>query len=67
MNIYNPPGNNLQLQNTLTESVYKNTIIAGDFNSHSPAWGYKDLDDNGKKVEELVNSTNLFLVQNNQT
>ena len=32
-NVYNPPLNNLQLQNTLTESVFTNTIVAGDFNS----------------------------------
>ena len=63
-NVYHPPGSTLQLQNTFTESVFQKTVIAGDFNSHSPTWGYKDLDSNGKVVEELVHSTNLLLAQN---
>ena len=66
-NVYNPPNNDLKLQNTVTESVYANSIIAGDFNSHSPTWGYKDLDKNGKIVEDLLDSSNLFLIQNSQS
>ena len=67
LNVYNPPRNDLHVQNSLTESIYLNTIIAGDFNSHSPTWGYKDLDKNGKVVEDLLDSSNLFLVQNAQS
>ena len=66
-NVYHPPGSTLNLQNTFSDSVYRNTIIAGDFNSHSPTWGYKDLDGNGKVVEDLVDSTNLFLAQSNDS
>ena len=66
-NVYNPPLNNLQLQNTLTESIFTNTIVAGDFNSHSPTWGYKDLDKNGKSIEDLLESSNLILAQNDQS
>ena len=66
-NIYHHPEYTLDMQNTLTDSVYTNTIIAGDFNSHSPTWGYKDLDNNGKTVEDLINSSNLILAQNDQS
>ena len=66
-NVYHPPGSTLNLQNSFNETVYKNAIIAGDFNSHSPTWGYKDLDGNGKVIEDLVGSTNLFLTQDNQS
>ena len=66
-NIYHHPDFDITLQYTLTDSVYTNTIIAGDFNSHSPTWGYKDLDNNGKTVEDLINSSNLILAQNAQS
>ena len=66
-NVYHPNGNTLQLHNTFTESIFHRTVIAGDFNSHSPTWGYKDLDSNGKVVEELVHLTDLLLAQNNQS
>ena len=45
----------------------KKTILAGDFNGHSPQWGYKDLNKTGKVVEDLCNSTNLCLVQDATT
>ena len=38
-------------------------MLAGDFNGHSPLWGYADVDNTGKKLEELCNSTNLCLLQ----
>ena len=66
-NLYHHPNNKLQLQNILSESMFRNTVIAGDFNSHSPTWGYKDLDKNGKTVEEILDSTNLFLVQDKKS
>ena len=38
-------------------------MFAGDYNGHSPSWGYKDYNDTGKAVEEICNTSNLFLVQ----
>ena len=29
----------------------------GDFNSHSPSWGYDDLDHKGDEVEDLDHHT----------
>ena len=41
----------------------KRTILAGDFNGHSPQWGFKDLNKTGKVVKDLCGSTNICLVQ----
>ena len=67
-NIYNPPAKEIQLPSSVTESgVLKKTILAGDFNGHSPQWGYPDLNNTGKVVEEVCCSTNLCLVQDSST
>ena len=67
-NIYNPPSKEIQLPSSITESgVLKKTILAGDFNGHSPQWGYPDLNNTGKVVEEVCCSTNLCLVEDSST
>ena len=67
-NIYNHPGKDIQLPTSVTESgVLKKTVLAGDFNGHSPQWGYPDLNNTGKVVEELCCSTNLCLVQDSSS
>ena len=66
-NIYNPPGNSLHLPYQLENSEFENSIVAGDFNGHSPSWGYNDSNPTGKTVEEICNSTNLFLIQDETT
>ncbi|GFO16400.1 hypothetical protein PoB_004290500 [Plakobranchus ocellatus] len=41
----------------LKQNPQKDCIIADDLNSHSPNWGYEDLDTRGEEVEEWqVNS-----------
>jgi hypothetical protein len=37
-------------------------IIMGDFNSHSPSWGYSDLDNKGEEVENWIISNRLVLI-----
>ena len=61
-NVYNPPWNHLSFQ-SFTDPIYQKTIIAGDLNGHSPEWGYSDHNPTGKAVEELCESTNLTLLQ----
>ena len=61
-NIYNPPWNNCAFT-PLTNTIFQNTIVAGDFNGHSPMWGYSDENKTGKAIEELCGSTNLSLLQ----
>ena len=47
----------------MQEVVYYNTIIAVDFNGHSPLWGYKDTDKTGRFIEDLCASSNLTIMQ----
>ena len=60
-NIYCPPRDTFKFNDPTT--TFSKTVIAGDFNGHSPLWGYVDTDNTGKKIEELCNSTNLCLLQ----
>ena len=62
-NMYSPPDETLDVR--LQESILKKTILAGDTNAHSPNWGYDDTNQSGKYIEELNNSTNLILLQDN--
>ena len=64
-NIYSPP--NVAFDAKLQGINFKKTILAGDTNGHSPIWGYEDTNPSGKNIEELVNSTNLILLQNKNT
>ena len=64
-NVYCPPRNTLQLN--FPNADYKNTIFAGDFNGHSPLWGYSDTDTTGTVLEELLRSSNLISLQNDKT
>ena len=61
-NIYCPPSSTLNFSDQ--SPSFKKTVIAGYLNGHSPLWGYVDQDNTGKKIEELCQSTNLILLQN---
>ena len=60
-NMYCPPSSTLNFLEQ--SSSFRKTIIAGDLNGHSPLWGYGDLDNTGKKIEEICETTNLILMQ----
>ena len=64
-NIYSPPDETCDVR--LQSSILKKTILAGDTNAHSPSWGYDDTNESGKYIEELNNSTNLILLQDNDS
>ena len=51
-NLYSPPPKMLNLRAIQPEG--ERMIIVGDFNSHSPSWGYPDLDPKGDKVENWI-------------
>ena len=51
-NVYNPPTASLNLPD-IQETVFHNTILAGDFNGHSPQWGYSGYNRTGHIIEEL--------------
>ena len=60
-NTYCPPNSKCNLE--LYNSQYIRTIVAGDFNAHSPQWSYKAYNQRGKAVEALCNESNLILMQ----
>ena len=64
-NIYSPP--NTAFDANLQGTNFKKTILAGDTNGHSPVWGYSDTNPSGRNIEELINSTNLILLQDDKT
>ena len=65
-NVYNSPKYECKLPN-LQDSIYRKTILAGDFNGHSPLWGYSDYNNTGKFVEKLCGATNLYVHQTPET
>ena len=65
-NIYNPPWNNCSFT-PLTDSIFQKTIVAGDFNGHSPMCGYSDENKTGKAIVEICESTNLSLLQDDSS
>ncbi|GFS13483.1 hypothetical protein ElyMa_001397600 [Elysia marginata] len=58
-NIYSPPDKDFQFEPQVKQD---NFIVVGDFNSHSPSWGYKDLDSKGEKVEDWAIDNQLVLL-----
>uniref|UniRef100_A0A0B7BAW1 Endonuclease/exonuclease/phosphatase domain-containing protein n=1 Tax=Arion vulgaris TaxID=1028688 RepID=A0A0B7BAW1_9EUPU len=47
-----PPNKFIHLNNIQPNT--ENWIIVGDFNSHSPSWGYSDLNIKGEEVEDFI-------------
>jgi len=59
-NLYSPPNKTIRLPSISPDD--KSLIVVGDFNSHSPSWGYKDLDAKGEEVEDWMISNSLVLL-----
>ena len=59
-NIYSPPDKQIQLHNIKVEP--QSWIITGDFNSHSPSWGYGQLSSKGEEVENWITENRLILI-----
>ena len=49
-NVYAPPDKSLYIQEL--EIPTTDCMVVGDFNSHSPSWGYTDLDAKGEEIED---------------
>ncbi|KAG5872903.1 hypothetical protein JTB14_030859 [Gonioctena quinquepunctata] len=62
-NIYLPDGNwhSDHIQNII-DQLPRPFLILGDFNSHSPRWGDSKHDNRGKKVESLIETNNLCIL-----
>ena len=59
-NIYSPPDKQIQLHNIKVEP--QSWIITGDFNSHSPSWGYGQVNSKGEEVENRITENRLILI-----
>lgn len=59
-NYYCPPDKNLSLYNM--DLSCDHHIVLGDFNSHSPSWGYSDLNQRGEEVEDWQITLGLHLI-----
>jgi len=59
-NLYSPPNKMIQLP--LLSHDQNNWITVGDFNSHSPSWGYKDLNAKGEEVEDWIITNQTVLI-----
>nr|KAG5709634.1 hypothetical protein BaRGS_001684 [Batillaria attramentaria] len=60
INFYSPNDRELQL-NTLPLTD-QNLMILGDFNAHSPSWGYQDMNNRGEQIEDWMIENNLILI-----
>ena len=59
-NMYSPPDKSLELDSLNCEK--ENWMIIGDFNSHSPSWGYPTIDDKGEDLEAWMVDKGLILI-----
>ena len=59
-NLYSPPPKALHLHAIQPEE--ERWIIMGDFNSHSPSWGYPDLDPKGDEVKDSIITNQMVLI-----
>ena len=59
--VYSPPNNKPDFS---ILNFTNKTIFLGDFNGHSPIWGYTDTNASGKETEDILNTSNLQLVYN---
>jgi len=58
-NVYSPADK--ALLNNISPNQDK-WITVGDYNSHSPSWGYGDLDSKGEEVEQWMAENQLVLI-----
>ena len=59
-NLYSPPNKAINLQ--ILQPNSEDWMIVGDFNSHSPSWGYPSLDAKGEEVKHWIVSNRLVLI-----
>ena len=59
-NLYSPPNSAINLH--ILQANSEDWMIVGDFNSHSPSWGYPSLYAKGEEVEHWIDSNCLVLI-----
>ena len=59
-NVYCSPDKTLNMDTLPTEN--HSTFVLGDLNSHSPSWGYEDLNTRGEHIEDWMTDKNMLLL-----
>ena len=59
-NCYSPSTSRLDLHKIDVQP--EKHLIVGDFNGHSPAWGYADSDSRGEEIQDWLIDNNLTLI-----
>ncbi|CAG5135410.1 unnamed protein product [Candidula unifasciata] len=65
-NVYSPPQTTCNIPE-LYKTQYHKTLLVGDFNGHSPRWGYPDYNSTGKYIEDTCETTNLLVLQDTES
>jgi exonuclease III/ribonuclease HI len=62
INLYVPPTETIDT--TVLCNLFKlnNTIITGDLNGHNPLWGSKNININGRLIEDLLDQHNFSVI-----
>nr|KAG5698284.1 hypothetical protein BaRGS_016986 [Batillaria attramentaria] len=60
LHVYSPPNKQIQLDSITVDAHSR--IATGDFNSHSPSWGYQDLNKKEEDHENWTISNQLILI-----
>lgn len=64
-NFYLPDGNwQVHDIHNIIDQLPRPVLIVGDFNAHSPLWGSLALDTRGRRVESILEETNMILLNN---
>ena len=59
-NCYSPPTTKLDLHQLKPQT--ESHLIVGDFNGHSPAWGYETSDPRGDEIQDWMTDNKLILI-----
>ena len=59
-NVYCSPDKNLNMATLPSENI--STFVLGDLNSHSPSWGYEDLNARGEHIEDWMIDKKMLLL-----
>lgn len=62
VNIYNPPGIDIDVEEYLNIFDHQNLIAVGDFNAYSPLWGETKTDKSGKIFEGIFAACDLTML-----
>jgi len=62
--LYIPPTSNCDLNalDNLLHQLSSPVLMLGDYNAHSPIWGWRNQDHRGRLIEDFIANNNLYLL-----